>query len=142
MTPKLTLVRGQSCSLVDIPTYLGSSVELLNVSEFNGVEARIVKAPDRLLNIKQVSRENVLRLKLEILKHRNMEKPTRKTEWTLICIALAFLMICITLVGTMLSYTSEYQDRAVAKSMFYNDQIMIAEQNQTYNGAALFKDQD
>ena len=141
MTPKMTLVRGQSCSLVDIPTYLGSSVELGNLSEFNGVEAMIVKTPDRLLNIKQVSRENVMRLKLEILKHRNMEKPTRKTEWTLICIALAFLMICITLVGTMLSYTSDYQDRVVAKSMFYNDKIMLTEQNTTFEGKLFFNDQ-
>ena len=90
-----------------------------------------LKTPVRMLNIKQVSRENLMRLKLEILKHRKMEKPKRKTEWTVICVALAFLLICITLVGTMLSYTSDYQDRAVAENMFYNTQTGISDQNTT-----------
>ena len=31
------------------------------------------------------------------------------SRWTLFCIAVWFLTVCIVLVGTMLSYTSEYQ---------------------------------
>ena len=33
---------------------------------------------------------------------------------------MGFLTVCIVLVGTMLSYTSAYQDREVARNMFYN----------------------
>ena len=117
-TPKLTLVRGQSCSLVDIPTYLGSAVELANFTGVKEVETLVVPTQNRM---SQVSRENIRKLKHELLKHRRKEKPTRRTECTLICIALAFLLVCITLVGTMLSYTTQYQDKAVADNMFYND---------------------
>ena len=49
-----------------------------------------------------------------------IKKPPTKTKWTLFCIAVGFLTVCIVLVGTMLSYTSEYQDREVARNMFYN----------------------
>ena len=117
ITPKLTLVRGQSCSLVDIPTYLGSSIELGNVTKVNPV---IDNSSERLQNIKHVSMENMMRLKQEILKSRNKKKPARKTECILICIALSFLLVCIAMVGTMLSYTTNYQDRAIAETMFYN----------------------
>ena len=117
ITPKLTLVRGQSCSLVDIPTYLGSSVMLGNVTKVNAV---IDNSPDRLQTSKHVNMENIMRLKQEILKSRKKEKPTRKTECILICIALSFLLVCIAMVGTMLSYTTNYQDRAIAETMFYN----------------------
>ena len=59
LTPKLTIIRGQSCSLVDIPTYLGSSVEIGNISEINRVEAIPLKTPDRVLKIKEGSKEKM-----------------------------------------------------------------------------------
>jgi hypothetical protein len=38
-------------------------------------------------------------------------KKQRKAKWTVICVSLALLTMCITLVGTMLSIGSNYQDR-------------------------------
>ena len=102
------LVRGKSCSLVDIPTYLASSVELGTVASTNTGPSNTV------------SMENMLRLKQKIMQERAREKPRKRTECTLLCIALSFLLVCIAMVGTMLSYTTHYQDRAIARAMFYN----------------------
>ena len=54
------------------------------------------------------------------LQLKNEKKPARRAKCTLLCIALAFLTASVVLVGTMLSYTSDYQDREVARNMFYN----------------------
>ena len=122
---KVTLVRGMSCSLVDIPTYLSSSVELASLTELT--ELPSLRPLDNeqansrcAVSYLQQSKENIRRLRMDIVDRRERKLTPKKTQWTLCCVAIAFLVVCIVLVGTMLSYTSEYQDRAVARNMFYN----------------------
>ena len=95
-------LQNNSCSLVDIPTYLCHPVQLVTVTYDNTGHTRpgTILSPGHLVT--------------------SVKKPPTKTKWTLCCIAVWFLVVCIGLVGTMLSYTTEYQDRAVARSMFYN----------------------
>ena len=124
--PKVTLVRGISCSLVDIPTYLSSSVELASLTELTELPS-LQPLDDEVVNSRcavsylQQSKENIRRLRMDILDRRERKLTPKKTQWTLICIALAFLTTCVTLVGTMLSYTSDYQDRAVARQLASNN---------------------
>ena len=40
-------------------------------------------------------------------------KTTRKTKWTILCVGLTLLTMCVTLVGTMLSIGSQYQEMMV-----------------------------
>lgn len=101
-------LQNNSCSLVDIPTYLCYPVQLATVTIDTPRQKIVTKAlPTRLPR----HPGHIKRLK---------KLPAKKTQWTLCCVAIAFLVVCIVLVGTMLSYTSEYQDRAVARNMFYN----------------------
>lgn len=53
------------------------------------------------------------RLQLDLTK-RNA-KSTRKTKWTILCVGLTLLTMCVTLVGTMLSIGSQYQNLMVAR---------------------------
>ena len=123
---KVTLVRGMSCSLVDIPTYLSSSVELASLTELTELPS-LRPLDNKQTNSRcavsylQQSKENIRRLRMDIVDRRERKLTPKKTQWTLICIALAFLTTCVTLVGTMLSYTSEYQDRAVARQLASNN---------------------
>ena len=123
--PKMTLVRGVSCSLVDIPTYLSSSVELASLTEAPTPPPLPPSPPPALptptSSYLQQSKENIRRLRMEIVRSREEKITPKKTQWTLICIALAFLTACVTIVGTMLSYTSDYQDRAVARQLASNN---------------------
>ena len=50
------------------------------------------------------------RLRLDLTKKR-AEKGGggRTTQWTVLCVAVAMMSVCVLLVGTMLSITSEYQ---------------------------------
>lgn len=124
--PKVTLVRGISCSLVDIPTYLSSSVELASLTELTELpslqplDSEVVNSRCPVSYLQQ-SKENIRRLRMDIVDRRERKLTPKKTQWTLICIALAFLTTCVTLVGTMLSYTSDYQDRAVARQLASNN---------------------
>jgi len=120
--PKLTLVRGVSCSLVDIPTYLSSSVELASMTELPSLSTPLANhPPSPPLSYLRQSKENIRKLRMEIVRGREEKLTPKKTQWTLICIALAFLTTCVTLVGTMLSYTSDYQDRMVAVQLASNN---------------------
>ena len=124
--PKVTLIRGISCSLVDIPTYLSSSVELASLTELTELHS-LQPLDNEVANSRcavsylQQSKENIRRLRMDIVDRRERKLTPKKTQWTLICIALAFLTTCVTLVGTMLSYTSDYQDRAVARQLASNN---------------------
>ena len=118
--PKVTLVRGVSCSLVDIPTYLSSGVELASLSEVPS----LATAPAASYLVQ--SKENIRRLRLDIVRRRELKLTPKKTQWTLICIAVGFLTTCVTLVGTMLSYTSDYQDRAVLRQLAINNISSLA----------------
>lgn len=93
---RVTLIRGESCSLVDIPTYLGSSVELGQLGSLRNPPIQLVFASTRP------------RLRIDLTK-KKPEKSAKKTQWTVLCVAVAMMTMCVMLVGTMLSITSEYQ---------------------------------
>ena len=96
---------------MDIPTYLCYPVQLATVTIDSPHQKIVTKTLAPRLRHAAPHPGHVKMLK----------KPAaKKTQWTLCCVAIAFLVVCIVLVGTMLSYTSEYQDRAVARNMFYN----------------------
>lgn len=93
---RVTLIRGESCSLVDIPTYLGSSVELGQLGSLRNPPIQLVFASNRP------------RLRIDLTK-KKPDKSAKKTQWTVLCVAVAMMTMCVMLVGTMLSITSEYQ---------------------------------
>ena len=91
---------------MDIPTYLCHPVQLATVTIDSPHRQAVTKA---LATMPRPAHTKTLK-----------KPPAKKTQWTLCCVAIGFLVVCIVLVGTMLSYTSEYQDREVARNMFYN----------------------
>ena len=97
---------------MDIPTYLCYPVQLATVTIDSPHQKIVTKtvAP----RLRHAARHHPGHIK------RRKKPPAKKTQWTLCCVAIGFLVVCIVLVGTMLSYTSEYQDREVARNMFYN----------------------
>ena len=90
---------------MDIPTYLCYPVQLATVTYDTTTTTSPAPVPAQ---------------SVRVVAMKPIKKPPTKTKWTLFCIAVGFLTVCIVLVGTMLSYTSEYQDREVARNMFYN----------------------
>ena len=160
----ITLVRGTSCSLVDIPTYLGPSlsrgggVELAKVCDATGtitVPAQPLIPPkstsaaaaatvgSRPANSSTRSRKSdcgqlqqprqsthpqqvqavadpEARLAFDQQLNRQKKKAaksTRKAKWTVLCVSLLLLTMCVTLVGTMLSVGSQYsQQKIIANS--------------------------
>lgn len=104
--------QNNSSSLVDIPTYLCYPVQLATVT----YEHKSSSSPVPASGSSQIPSNHPVR----VVAMKPIKKPPTKTKWTLFCIAVGFLTVCIVLVGTMLSYTSEYQDREVARNMFYN----------------------
>ena len=108
---KVTLVRGMSCSLVDIPTYLSSSVELASLTELTELPS-LRPLDNEVANSRcavsylQQSKENIRRLRMDIVDRRERKLTPKKTQWTLICIALAFLTTCVTLRVTSLLVTA------------------------------------
>ena len=111
----ITLVRGASCSLVDIPTYLGpmTSGGMVEVAG----KAGGVSSAGALTQYPRHA-NNRPRLQLDLTKKNNTSKnakSTRKTKWTILCVGLTLLTMCVTLVGTMLSIGPQYQDMMVAR---------------------------
>ena len=131
----ITLVRGASCSLVDIPTYLGPSlhaqggVELAKRCEIVGAICKNVPIPPRQPKPAQTQPENSQeagqgmarasshrpRLQLDLTRKNNAAKSGRKAKWTVLCVSLLLLTMCVTLVGTMLSVGSQYQEMVIAR---------------------------
>jgi len=127
----ITLVRGASCSLVDIPTYLGPSlaagggVELAHpVCEVTSVRA--VVAPVHQASISSGAKGSIgpgpgrQRLQLDLTKRKNeareaAKEEARKTQWTVLCVSLTLLTLAVTLVGGMLSVGSHYQEMVIAR---------------------------
>ena len=98
----ITLVRGASCSLVDIPTYIGPTSSI-GIAGKSGVTTTTV--PISAL----APRPPRPRLQLDLTKKNYSAKSTRKTKWTILCVGLTLLTMCVTLVGTMLSIGSQYE---------------------------------
>ena len=98
----LTLVRGSSMSLVDIPTFLSPRVALGTVA-----------APPPLYDPRKILEDKLA----EIRARRNEPKMGKRSQWTVMCVAIGFFSSCLVLVGGMLSITSDYQDRAITKML-------------------------
>ena len=103
---KVTLVRGSSLSLVDLPTFLPASVRL-------GKMATISNLIQNIPIHKQLQQRKEGRTGLP-MSDKTMGK---KSQWTVMCVALGFFSSCLILVGCMLSITSEYQDQAIARML-------------------------
>jgi hypothetical protein len=133
----ITLVRGASCSLVDIPTYLGPSLTGVEVAQICDVSFRTAAAVPALSSTSAVA--GVLpaaagadalrkplrpRLQLDLTRKTNSTAKTtsaRKTQWTVLCVSLTLLTLAVTLVGTMLSVGSKYQDKHAPR---HNDSML------------------
>ena len=55
------------------------------------------------------------RLQLDLTKNNQSAKSSKKTKWTILCVGLTLLTMCVTLVGTMLSIGSQYEQKLVAR---------------------------
>ena len=104
--PQVTLVRDSSLSLVDIPTFISTSVTLGSISS-KVSEAFPPYDPRKILEEKLA----------EIRANRSEPKMGKRSQWTVMCVALSFFSSCLILVGGMLSFTSDYQDRAIARML-------------------------
>ena len=109
----ITMIRGASCSLVDIPTYLGPSLrgaEFTDASPVYNQGNPLSPGSD----LKPTPRARP-RLQLDLTQRKNVKSSTRKTKWTILCVGLTLLMMSVTIVGTMLSLGSRYQEMVIAK---------------------------
>ena len=109
----ITMIRGASCSLVDIPTYMGPTlrgVELSDASPVFGAGNPLSPVSD----LKPTARPRP-RLQLDLTQRKNVKSSTRKTKWTILCVGLTLLMMSVTMVGTMLSLGSQYQEMVIAR---------------------------
>ena len=115
----ITLVRGASCSLVDIPTYLGPALHTSTgvVQMTSSPSNKMGAATNGSFAAALDKRAGRPRLQLDLTKKNNNNtksaKSTRKTKWTILCVGLTLLTMCVTLVGTMLSIGSQYQHQLV-----------------------------
>ena len=133
--PGIAMLRDNSCSLVDIPTYLGPSlqacggVEVLTVTPATQQTVPLVpchtnfKDQSRTLS-SSYQKKNLNQKKScspksfpldiddrekQILREKLKLKKQRKAKCTVLCVSLLLLTMCVTLVGTMLSFGSRYQ---------------------------------
>lgn len=118
----ITLVRGASCSLVDIPTYLGPSVAATGGVEVAQMCEVQVKSLAANLNDggeageAELAKQARPRLQLDLTKKKKkLSQDARKTQWTVLCVSLTLLTLSVTLVGFMLSLGSQYQEMIVQK---------------------------
>ncbi len=110
----ITLVRGASCSLVDIPTYLGPGSVGFATGK-SGLTTSVTGCPSGgPVGCRPASRP---RLQLDLTKRNSSatKNNAKKTKWTILCVGLTLLTMCVTLVGTMLSIGSQYQNLMVAR---------------------------
>ncbi len=152
----ITLIRGASCSLVDIPTYLGHTlhsgggVEVAQIAQSQHQHPQIPQIPHGHVHqpagvVPSAPGERKLgpggraggggrpRLQLDLTRKKNSAKSTRKTKWTVLCVSLTLLTMCVTLVGTMLSLGSQYQGTMVAREW---DDLMLVNRTASHHGSA------
>jgi hypothetical protein len=104
--PPTTLVRGSSLSLVEIPTFLSSSVTLGTISS-------VISHSFPLYDPRKTLAEKLAKYRAK----QSEQKMGKRSQWTVMCVALGFFSSCLILVGGMLSYTSDYQDRTIARML-------------------------
>ena len=107
----LTVVRGLTHSLLDLPTFLSSAP--VSLGSVHSVPSAGTSAPpppryaclsDRLKDYQLPSNS----------KHATN---ARRSQWTIMCVAFAFFCTCLGLVACMLSITSDYQDQAIIEML-------------------------
>ena len=99
---------------MDIPTYLSHPVQLATVTYSDPPVTKLHRAlasPAPKQDKKTPAKTRLL----HILPYLLCIYVSTISRWTLFCIAVWFLTVCIVLVGTMLSYTSEYQVKEISK---------------------------
>ncbi|XP_059080441.1 uncharacterized protein LOC131878474 [Tigriopus californicus] len=117
----ITLVRGTSCSLVDIPTYLGPSVsggvELAQLCDVTSAICKTVPmaSPAAVAAAVEQRKPNRPRLQLDLTRKKNAKSQRKSLSRTVLCVSITMLTLSVTLVGTMLSVGSQYQDNVMAK---------------------------
>jgi hypothetical protein len=102
---KLTLVRGSSLSLVELPTFLSSPVQLGCINTSSSTASL---TPSQGISLSQAIAEYTLNTKGATVLQ-------KKSQWIIIIAALSFFTACLVLVMTMLSVVTDYQDQAMAK---------------------------
>jgi len=132
-----TLVRGSSTSLVELPTFLDpwpvevakasvpkiGSHRLPRLALTNmGLRIKISSHPPNANNHIQNQEPVYSSLKDRLRDYQlpggdKKEARSRRSQWTVMCVAIAFFATCLILVGAMLSITSEYQDQALSLLM-------------------------
>ena len=178
--PGIAMLRDNSCSLVDIPTYLGPSlqacggVEVLTVTQEAGTKWNVpstsVMPPGAQLtmplvpchsNIKDQSKtfpssyqnKNFNQQKAcppksfpldiddrekQILREKLKLKKQRKAKCTVLCVSLLLLTMCVTLVGTMLSFGSRYQVKVKSSEVLKNICFNVNDRRITKNSKTYF----
>ena len=102
------LLRGSSFSLVDLPTFLPSSCTVQTrcpcycTLDRNGEKPTIESG----MTLEEV---------LANYQPRNQTMRGPRSQWTVMIVAISFFTTCLLMVGVMLSFTSEYQDIAIAR---------------------------
>ena len=102
------LLRGSSFSLVDLPTFLPSSCTVQTRCPCHYTLGKSAETPAIQSGM---SLEEVL----ANYQPRNQTMRGPKSQWTVMIVAISFFTTCLLMVGVMLSFTSEYQDMAIAR---------------------------
>ena len=89
-------IRGSSFSIVELPTFLSSPVQLGCINTSSSTTSPGI-------TLSQAIAESSLNTKGATV----MQK---KSQWIIIIVALSFFTTCMILVGTMLSVETDYQD--------------------------------
>ena len=100
--PKLALIRGSSLSLIELPTFLDPGATLGTVFK-----------PAPLYDPTALLEEKLSKIR----EKQCQPKMGKRSQWTVMCVAIGFFSSCLVIVGGMLSITSEYQDRAIAQML-------------------------
>ena len=109
---KLTLIRGFSLSLIELPTFLTSPVEL-------GCQHRAPSSPTS-------PPPPGLTLAQAISGYQLKTKPGRKrSQWTIMVVGLSFFAMCLILIGTTLHFATEYQDQAMVRMINISSSIFM-----------------
>ena len=111
----LTVVRGLTHSLLELPTFLSQApVALGSVCSLPPPPSRRTPPPPSPPRYACLSdRLKDYQLPSNVKRTTN----TRRSQWTIMCVAFAFFCTCLGLVGTMLSFTSDYQDQAIIQML-------------------------
>ena len=119
---KLTLIRGSSLSLIELPTFLTSPVYL-------GCQKRATSST----TVGATSLPG-LTLSQAISGYQLKTKPGRKRpQWTIMVVALSFFAMCLILIGTTLHFATKYQDQAMASMINISNNLYMLDHIHSLN---------